>query len=297
MPALARIFLQEDLNFLVTNRIPRRLVTQLAGRLSTIDSPAFTRLAVRIWQHFAGDLRLDEAKATEFRTIRDCFTRELEAGARPIDPDPAVLVSPCDAEIGALGRVRGNELVQIKGLTYPLDDLVVDPALALRHRNGHYVTLRLKSSMYHRFHAPCDARVTSVTYVSGDTWNVNPITLARVERLFCKNERAVIELATGASGEALTLVAVASILVASLKIHAVAPVLDLRHRGRRAMAVDAPVAKGDELGYFQSGSTILVLASGALALAPGVRTGQTVRMGTPLFRRTRDHHSDDKAGR
>ena len=290
MPALARIFLQEDLNFLVTNRIPRRLATQLVGRLSTIDNPAFTRLAVWVWQRFAGDLDLGEARTAEFRTIRDCFTRELKDGARPIDPDRAVLVSPCDGVVGALGQVRGAELMQAKGLTYTLDDLVVDPAVAERHRGCHYVTLRLRSSMYHRFHAPCDARVTRVTYVSGDTWNVNPIALERVERLFCKNERAVIDLDTGARDEALTLVAVASILVASLKIHAVDRILDLRHRGRRTMAVDAPVAKGDELGYFQSGSTILVLASGAFTLDPSVRPGHTLRVGAPLFRRTSNHH-------
>lgn len=269
-------------------------MTQLVGRLSTIDNPTFTRLAVWIWQRFAGDLRLAEAKTEEFRTIRDCFTRELKDGARPIDPDHAVLVSPCDAVVGALGTVRGTELVQAKDLTYTLDDLLVDPARVEHHRDGQYVTLRLKSSMYHRFHAPCAARVTSVTYVSGDTWNVNPIALARVEHLFCKNERAVIDLDTGVRGEALTLVAVASILVASLKIHAVDPVLDLRHRGRKTMAVDVPVAKGSELGYFQSGSTIIVLATGALTLDPSVRTGQTLRVGAPLFRRTSNHHSQGR---
>jgi phosphatidylserine decarboxylase len=284
--ALARIFLQEDLNFLVTNRIPRRLATQIVGRLSTVDSPTFARMAVWVWQHFAGDLHLAEAKTTAFRTIRDCFIRELKDGARPVDPDRAVLVSPCDAVVGARGQVRGTELVQIKGLTYTLDDLLVEPALVERHRDGQYVTLRLRSSMYHRFHAPCDARVKRVTYVSGDTWNVNSIALERVERLFCKNERAVIDLDTEVSGEALTLVAVASILVASLKIHAVDPILDLRHRGRKTMAVDAPVAKGGELGYFQSGSTIIVLATGPLAFDASVRTGQTVRAGAPLFRRT-----------
>jgi phosphatidylserine decarboxylase len=294
VPTLARIFLQEDLNFLVTNRIPRRLVTQFVGWLSTVDNPTFTRFAVWVWQRFAGDLGLAEAKTAEFRTIRDCFTRELKDGARPVDPDHAVLVSPCDAVVGAVGQVSGTELVQAKGLTYTLDDLLVDPAVIERHRNGQYVTLRLKSSMYHRFHAPCDARVTSVTYVSGDTWNVNPIALERVERLFCKNERAVIDLDTGGHGEALTLVPVASILVASLKIHAVDPVLNLRHRGRKTMAVDAPVAKGDELGYFQSGSTIIVLANGAFALDASVRTGQTVRAGAPLFRRTSNHLSHER---
>ena len=70
-----------------------------------------------------------------------------------------------------------------------------------RHRNGIYVTLRLTSSMYHRFHAPYDCRVERVTYISGDTWNVNPIALKRIERLFCRNERAVIETRLAATGD------------------------------------------------------------------------------------------------
>ncbi len=283
---LARIFLQEDLNFLVTNRIPRRLATQLVGWYSTIESPTLTRLTIGAWQLFAGDLGLDEAKQRRFRSLRECFTRELREGARPIDPDPAVLVSPCDAIVGAHGALAGTELLQAKGLAYTLEELLVDPALAARHAGGQYVTLRLKSSMYHRFHAPCAGRVTRVTYVSGDTWNVNPIALKRVERLFCKNERAVIELDTGSPGEALTLVPVASILVASLKVHAVERLLDLRHEGRKAMPCDVAFEKGQELGYFQSGSTIIVLANGPLTLAPGVREGDVVRVGTPLFRRT-----------
>jgi phosphatidylserine decarboxylase len=290
---LARIFLQEDLNFLVTNRIPRRLATQLVGWFSTIESRTLTRLSIEAWQLFGGDLRLDEAKERRFRSVRECFTRELREGARPLDPDPDVLVSPCDAVVGAHGTLSGTELLQAKGLSYSLEDLLVDPALAARHRGGQYVTLRLRSTMYHRFHAPCDGRTTRVTYISGDTWNVNPIALKRVEKLFCKNERAVIELDTGSPDELLTMVPVASILVASLKIHAVARLLDLRHEGRTAMTCDAPFEKGQELGYFQNGSTIILVASGPLALDPRVREGEVVRVGTPLFRRSHGHERHD----
>lgn len=293
---LARIFLQEDLNFLVTNRIPRRLATQLVGRLSTIESRTLTRLSIKAWQLFAGDLRLEEAKTQDFRSVRECFTRELKDGARPVDQDPSVLVCPCDAVVGAHGPVRGTEVLQAKGLRYTLEELLGDRALVDRHRDGQYVTLRLKSSMYHRFHAPCEGRVTKVTYVSGDTWNVNPIALERVEKLFCKNERAVIELDTGVRGEALTLVPVASILVASLKVHAVSRVLDLTHRGRKAMNVDVAVRKGEELGYFQSGSTIIAFANGPFALDAAVRSGETVRVGTPLFRRISDKNRNGRSG-
>ena len=102
------------------------------------------------------------------------------------------MASPCDAIVGAFGRIADTELFQIKGAPYSLLDLLGDPALVERHRNGRFVTLRLTSSMYHRFHAPHDCRIERVTFIHGDVWNVNPIALKRVERLFCKNERAVL---------------------------------------------------------------------------------------------------------
>ena len=151
--------------------------------------------------------------------MHDCFTRELKDGARPIDAAPDILVSPCDAIVGACGAIAGTELYQAKGFPYTLEDLLGDRDLVEAHRNGRYVTLRLTSSMYHRFHAPHDCRIEQVIYISGDTWNVNPIALKRVERLFCKNERAVVRTTLDAGGQPVTLVAVAAILVASIRLH------------------------------------------------------------------------------
>ena len=188
---IARFTQQEDLNFLLTNRIPRAALTRFMGWFSKIEHPLVRDLSIACWRLFS-DLDLTEAKKTEFKSLHDCFTRELRPGLRPVDPDPAVVVSPCDAIIGAFGRIADTELFQIKGAPYSLLDLLGDPALVERHRNGRYVTLRLTSSMYHRFHAPHDATIERVTYIPGDTWNVNPIALKRVERLFCKNERAVL---------------------------------------------------------------------------------------------------------
>jgi len=293
MAPLARFFLQEDLNFLLTNRIPRRQATILMGWFSRIESPLLTRLSIAVWRLFADDLRLHEAARTDFNSLHDCFVRELRPGARRVDPDPDVLASPCDAVVGAFGRIEGTRLYQTKGFPYTLLDLVGDSALAERHRDGLFVTLRLKSNMYHRFHAPADARVERVRYLSGDTWNVNPIALKRVERLFCKNERAVIELGLHDPGEAVTLVAVASILVASIKLHALDAVLDLDYHGPRVVDLrDVSVAKGQELGFFQSGSTIILFASGSFAFPDDIREGKTVRMGEALLRRKVTPHGE-----
>ena len=208
---------QEDLNFLLTNRIPRAALTRFMGWFSKIENPLVRDLSIACWRLFS-DLDLSEARKTEFKSLHDCFTRELRPGLRPADPDPGVVASPSDGIIGAFGRIADTELFQIKGAPYSLLDLLGDPALVERHRNGRFITLRLTSSMYHRFHAPYDARIERVSFIHGDVWNVNPIALKRVERLFCKNERAVLETHL-ASGEALTLVPVAAILVASIRLH------------------------------------------------------------------------------
>ena len=154
-----------------------------------------------------------------------------------------------------------------------------------QHRNGRFVTLRLTSSMYHRFHAPYDATIERVTFIHGDVWNVNPIALKRVERLFCKNERAVIRNAAadrrGADAGA-----------------------GRRHPGRQhppafprchAQRADAgdrwtsPALrgsrKGDELGWFEHGSTIIVLAPESFEFADGVAEGTRIRAGEALLRK------------
>ncbi len=279
---LMRVFAQEDINFLLTNRIPRRLLTEFIGWFSRIEQPLIRDLSIGVWRLFS-DLDLREAKTTQFRSMHECFTRELKEGARPIDSRPDILVSPCDAIVGACGTIAGTELYQAKGFPYTLEELLCDCALVNAHRDGRYVTLRLTSSMYHRFHALHDCRISEVVYLSGDTWNVNPIALRRIERLFCKNERAVVPLTLAAGGEGVTLVAVAAILVASIRLNFLDVLLNLRHQGPNVIGCDASFRKGDELGRFEHGSTIVVFAPHAFALCDGVHEGAMIRVGEPLM--------------
>ncbi|MBO0712142.1 MAG: phosphatidylserine decarboxylase, partial [Acetobacteraceae bacterium] len=278
-----KLFAQEDINFLVTNRIPRRLATRFIGWFSKIEQPLIRDLSIGAWRLFSG-LDLGEAKQSRFRSMHDCFIRELKDGARPVEADPTVLVSPCDAIVGACGAVEDTRLYQIKGFPYALEDLLCAPDLVAAHRNARYVTLRLTSSMYHRVHAPHDCRVDQVTYVSGDTWNVNPIALKRIESLFCKNERAIIATTLDATGERVTIVLVAAVLVASIRLHFLDVLLNLRHRGPNVMACDTHLRKGQEMGWFEHGSTAILFAPENYALYDGVGEGATLRMGEPLMR-------------
>jgi phosphatidylserine decarboxylase len=281
--AIAKVCQQEDINFLLTNRIPRRLITRFMGWFSQIEQPLVRELSIATWRLFS-DLDLSEARKTRFRSMHDCFTRELKDGARPVDPDPSVLVSPCDAIVGASGAIAGTTVFQIKGFPYRLEDLLDDPDLIEAHRDGRYVTLRLTSGMYHRFHAPYDCEVEQVRYISGDTWNVNPIALKRVENLFCKNERAVLRTRLTGGGHRITLVPVAAILVASIRLPFLDGVRDLRRLERSVIPCSAPFGKGEEIGWFQHGSTIVLFAPDGFALCDQVREGAVIRMGQPLMR-------------
>ena len=274
---------QEDLNFLLTNRIPRAALTRFMGWFSKIEQPLIRDLSIGCWRLFS-DLDLSEARRADFKSLHDCFTRELKPGLRPSDPDPAVVVSPCDAIIGAFGSIADTELFQIKGAPYALVDLIGDPALVEAHRNGRFITLRLMSSMYHRFHAPCDARIEQVSFIHGDVWNVNPIALKRVEKLFCKNERAVIRTRL-ATGEALTLVPVAAILVASIRLNFLDRMLNAQTPPPLVFPCDVSVRKGDELGWFEHGSTIIVLAPDHFEFCDNVVASARISAGQPLLRK------------
>lgn len=277
---------QENLNFLLTNRIPRAALTRFMGWFSKIENALVRDASIACWRLFS-DLDLREARKTEFKSLHDCFTRELKEGLRPFDPDPEIVASPSDAIIGAHGAIEDTELFQIKGAPYSLLDLLGDPRLVEAHRNGRFVTLRLTSSMYHRFHAPADCTIERVTFISGDTWNVNPIALKRVEKLFCKNERAVIETHLS-SGEAFTLVPVAAILVASLRLHCIGRTLNAQTTGPSVFPCDVSVHKGDELGWFEHGSTIIVLTPHGFEFCDNVREGAQIKAGQPLLRKPRN---------
>ncbi|MEO5820166.1 MAG: archaetidylserine decarboxylase [Vicinamibacteraceae bacterium] len=283
---------RDGVNYLVTNHIPRRLATRLMGWFSRVEQPLVARLSLAIWRAAAGDaLRLDEADRTEFRSIHDCFTRALKPGARPIDSRAGIVVSPCDGVVVAAGRIADATLVQAKGFIYTLDDLLQDRELVSRCRDGHYVTIRLTSTMYHRFHAPGDGCVTTVCHVPGDLWNVNPPALARVPRLYCRNERVIIPIALVGMPSPLVLVPVGAILVGSVHLHFARLSSRRRYDRTRRVRCQASFRRGEELGYFHHGSTIIVLAPPGLEPVPGVTEGMRLRVGQPLLR-----HASDAGG-
>jgi len=276
-----RTVFKEDVNFLLTNRIPRLALTHFMGWFSKVEQPLVRSVSIALWRLFC-DVDLTDAPKMRFRSLHEAFIRPLRPGARPIDPDPAIVTSPCDAIVGAFGRIEDGQAYQIKGFPYSLDELLGDGSAAREFADGWFVTLRLTAGMYHRFHAPHDLTVEQVRYISGDTWNVNPIALKRIERLFCRNERAPITVRLDTGGLRLVLVPVAAVLVASIRLPFLDKTRSVRAAGEGVRLCSARFAKGEEMGWFEHGSTIVVLAP-ARCRPAGLEEGMRIRMGKSLF--------------
>lgn len=250
----------ESLNFFVTNRIPRVMATLMMGKVSRIKSPLLTKAMIGVWGQFS-HLDTESTEERRYKSLRDFFTRGLKPNARPIDPQ-AIWTSPSDGIAGASGTISNGQLLQIKGMPYALSDLLQNEGLARSLEGGQYLTIRLTSGMYHRFHAPCDLQLNKVTYISGDAFNVNPPTLKRIPYLFCRNERAVLhctaQLPDGSTTD-FYIVAVAAVLVASIRLHALGCTFTLNYGGATERDCDYQATKGDELGWFEQGSTLVML--------------------------------------
>ncbi|KZY63546.1 hypothetical protein A3742_06640 [Oleiphilus sp. HI0071] len=275
--------LRGTLNFLVTNYIPRALSTRLMGRLSKVENPLFTRIALSTWQYFSDDMRLHEATEKSFKSVHACFTRELKPGTRPIDSAEDRLVSPCDAQIGSFGKIKNLQALQIKGMPYELGELTQGAIDLEPYQNGRFITLRLKSSMYHHMHSPARGEVDKLHYISGDTFNVNPPTLKRINRLFCRNERAVIEIKPTNFEGRIAMIPVAAILVASMRFVGLEHPLSLAYRGPNEIPFKRSFERGERIGNFEHGSTIVLLFSEHYSFMPQIREGEIIRMGQPLM--------------
>jgi len=280
---LRSVFASEDINFLLTNRVPRNVLTRWLGRFSKIRHPWVARASIAVWRLFT-DLDLSDAAKPQFDSLHDCFTRALRPGARAIDRAPDVMSSPSDGIVGACGPIHSDAVFQAKGMPYSLAELLGSSADARVFDGGCYVTLRLTSAMYHRFHAPHAIALQRVHYIHGDTWNVNPIALQRVERLFCRNERAVLHATLSDGGHPIALVPVAAILVASIRLHFLDVLLHLRYAGPQRIDCQASALKGQELGWFEHGSTLIVLAPRGFSLCQDIADGVRVHMGQALMR-------------
>jgi phosphatidylserine decarboxylase len=259
----------------------------LIGLAATRELPVRLRaLAYRAFAHAVGaNLAEAELPLVEYPSFGDFFARGLRRGARTVDPSPHAVIAPCDGVTAVCGIAEGGTLLQAKGHTYRLAELVGDDDLAARLTGGHYTTIYLSPRDYHRVHAPIDASVVGYQYIPGALWPVNPRLAMRREGLLARNERVVIHLNSRAVGD-VALVMVGAVGVGNIRLsHPAFPsqlpdsatLRPARERYRVELS-GVRVRRGDELGAFRLGSTVVMaFAPGPVVLQGSM--GQPVRFG------------------
>ncbi|TVP54449.1 MAG: phosphatidylserine decarboxylase [Halomonadaceae bacterium] len=284
--------MRESLFILAQKLAPQHLLSRAAGLVANNRWPWFKNAMVR-W--FIRRYQVDMAEAAEpdpqaYASFNAFFTRALKPGVRPLDSNPRALLCPADGAISQIGGIHNGSVLQAKGQTYSLSQLLAEPAEQLQaFDQGSFVTVYLSPRDYHRVHMPLAGTLTRTTFVPGDLFSVNPVTAQRVPGLFARNERLVTWFDTEVGPVALVLVG--AMVVASMATvwgGTVAP------GGKQLVVTDftgdqAPrLERGAEMGRFMLGSTaILVLPSGAGEWLDHYRSGTAVRMGETLGQLTR----------
>ena len=225
-----------------------------------------------------------ERDVLSYRTFNEFFTRRLKPGMRSIAEGDRVVCCPVDGTVGQAGEIKDGQLIQAKGRPYSVKDFLVDPADAADYADGVFATLYLAPYNYHRIHSPFGGRITGYSYVPGHLWPVNAAGVAKIEKLFAVNERLITHLETPAGKIAVAKVGATCVG----RIRATYDDVVTNNGGERAfrrVRYDKPidVAKADELGVFEMGSTVIVLfQKGRVRLDPAILPGETIRLGQPL---------------
>jgi phosphatidylserine decarboxylase len=259
----------------------------LIGWTATRSLPARLRpLAYRAFARAVG-ANLDEVELAldEYPSLGDFFARGLRRGAREIDPRSDSVIAPCDGVVAACGAATDGTLFQAKGRTYRLAELLADDELAARLTGGDYATIYLSPRDYHRVHAPIDARIVRFDYLPGALWPVNPRVSARRDALLARNERVVMHLNSEQLGDvAVVMVGAAGVgnirLAASVASGVFPDSASLRSARERYRAelTGVRVRRGDELGAFRLGSTVVMAFSPGRVKLDGSE-GQAVQFG------------------
>jgi len=269
--------------------LPQHGLSRLMYRLARVEAAPLKGWMIRAYVRLVGvDLGLAaEPDLAAYPHLAAFFTRALRQDARPLDPDPAAVLSPADGTISQIGTIVDGRIIQAKGHDYSVSDLLGGGAEARLFDGGRFATIYLSPRDYHRVHMPLAGDLTEMTYLGGRLFSVNHMTAQRVPGLFARNERVLCLFGTAAGPMALVLVG--AIFVGGIETvweGEVAPARSAPRRRRwdyRGESRRVHLGRGEEMGRFNLGSTIVLLfPPGALAWDPALAPGQAVRLGQRL---------------
>jgi len=275
----------EKLKVLPQYLLPQKSLTRLANAIS--NSRLLARPMIAGFRRVF-DVSLDdyEVPSEGFPTFDAFFSRSLKPEARTFPENPDTIVCPCDGAISQLGELRAGRLVQAKGRDYALADLLGAEDWARTLDGGRFATVYLAPFDYHRVHMPFAARIVREIRIPGRLFSVSHATTRHVDRLFARNERMVALCETEYGPAAV-------VMVAAMLVAGIESVWDGAARTRPGAEPeyrdldDLRLARGDELGCFHWGSTVIVVTPPvAPAWRESLESGQRVRLGQPLSRAT-----------
>ncbi len=262
----------------VQRLLPQHAISRGMGRLAASERVWVKATFIRVFSALYG-VDLSEAARTnraDYRSFNDFFSRELKSGVRPFPADERAIACPADGTISQSGPIEAGTLLQAKGVRYPLRALAGE--LGNGFDGGSFVTIYLAPHNYHRVHTPCAGVLTTASAIPGALFSVNAATEASVTNLFCRNERLVGRLAT--SHGDLLIVLVGALIVASIATAWPGPVSP--YRNAATVHPGVTLARGDELGRFLLGSTVILCAPPKAAYLKEYSAGETVKVGETL---------------
>lgn len=265
------------------HRLPQNAMSRTMGK---ITASRFSRLAIqRYVRHYNIDASIVEKPMNEYRTLKEFFTRRLKPEARPIAFGADVIVSPVDGTVSQMGDICEGTLIQAKGKGFNVAELLGGSSEeAERYYGGKFITIYLSPRDYHRIHMPVEGDLIRYSYLPGRLYPVNQLWIENVDRLFARNERLVTYIETEGLGD-VALVKVGALFVGSVKVSYNTATTNVKHGRQTCEPISGKphYEKGDELGWFEFGSTVILLfESKHLEWASGVEAGRTLEMGQML---------------
>jgi len=275
--------MSDRLKVLLQYMLPKLGLTIFAGRIADAQGGAMTTRLIRWFvSRYAVDMsEAADADIASYKSFNDFFTRPLKAGSRPVAT--ADFVCPVDGAISQLGPIDDHHMLQAKGHRFTTTELVGgDAELAAQFRHGSFANLYLSPKDYHRLHMPCDGKLTRMIYVPGALFSVNPTTARGVPNLFARNERVVCVFVSPEHGP-FVMVLVGATIVGSMATvwHGVVnPKRTSKVSDWSYADEDILLKKGDEMGRFLLGSTIVMLfRRGAITFNKDWAPERPVRLG------------------
>lgn len=269
--------------------LPQHVVTRAIRALAGIRNITVKNFLIRQFVNLykVNVEEIDAAVPDGFATFNAFFTRALKPGTRRIDSNTNAIISPVDGTVSIASTIESGALIQAKGIHYKLHDLLAtDLPEALPYTNGRFATIYLAPHNYHRVHAPLTGSLRAARYVPGDLYSVNATTVSLLPGLFTRNERLICHFTTDSGPYALIFVGALNVGSISTPWHGT-----IKPR-KRGVVVDYDIStagqpgnltKGDLLGWFNMGSTVIVLLpEGAGEWSASLCTGRRLRMGETI---------------